>query len=79
VSHGGPARRLETGPVQAARRKGMSRAAGHGSCAAVAQTLLAGAGGARGDGRGAQGGQRVGLVALPSHLPPEARRFVHLG
>lgn len=57
----------------------MSRAAGHGSCAAVAQTLLAGAGRARGDGRGAGGGQRVGEVALPPDLPPEARGLVNLG
>lgn len=51
----------------------------------MAQTLLAGAGGARGargargDGRGAGRGQRVGEVALAPDLPPEARRFVHLG
>lgn len=79
VSRHGPPRPLEAGPVQATRRKGMSRAAGDGSRAAVAQTLLAGAGGARGDGRRAGGGQRVGEVTLPPHLPPEARGFVHLG
>lgn len=57
----------------------MSRAAGHGPRAAVAQALLAGAGGARGDGRRPLGGQRVGQVTLPPDLPPEARQFVHLG
>lgn len=53
----------------------MSRTARHGPCAAVAQTLLARAGRAR----GAKGGERVGQVTLPSHLPPEASGFVNLG
>lgn len=79
MSGDGPSRSLEAGPVQAARRKGVPRAAGNGSRAAVAQTLLAGASGARGDGRGPLGGQRVGHVALSPDLPPEARQFVHLG
>lgn len=57
----------------------MSKATGHGPCGAVVQTLQAGAGRARGDGRGARGGQRVGEVALPSNLPPKTRGFVHLG
>lgn len=57
----------------------MAGAARYGSCAAVAQTLLAGAGRARGDSRGARGGQGVGEVTLPSDLPSEARRFVNLG
>lgn len=57
----------------------MSGAAGHGPRAAVAQTLLAGAGGARGDGRGPGRGQWVGQVTLPPHLPPEARGLVDLG
>lgn len=50
----------------------------------MAQALLAGASGTRGgrggrgDGGGAGGGQWVREVTLPSDLPPEARRFVHL-
>lgn len=57
----------------------MAEAAGHGPRAAVVQTLQAGAGRAGGDGRGAGGGQRVGEVALPAHLPPKPRGLVHLG
>lgn len=45
----------------------------------MVQTLLAGAGGGRREGWGARGGQRVGEVALPPHLPPEARGFINLG
>lgn len=79
VSRSNPPGPLEAGSVQAPRRKGVSRPAGHGSCAAVAQTLLTRAGGGRRDGRGSGGGQRVGKVALPPHLAPEACGFIHLG
>lgn len=78
VSRRGPPCRLEAGPGELARREGVTRAAGHGTRAAVAQTLLAGAGGARVDDRRAGGGQRVGEVALPSYLPSEACGFVDL-
>lgn len=44
----------------------------------MAQTLVAGAGWARVDDGGARR-QRVGEVALPSDLPPEARGLVDLG
>lgn len=75
VSSSDPPRPLEDGPIQATGGEGMSRAAGHWSCAAVAQTLLAGTGGGWGHG----GGQWVGQVALPPHLTPEARQFIDLG
>ena len=78
VSSYSPSRTLEAGPVQAAWWEGVSWAAGHGSRAAVAQTLLTGAGRAWWDGRGSGRGQRVGEVTLPSDLPSEARRFVDL-
>lgn len=57
----------------------MSKTTRHGPRGAVVQTLQTGAGRARGDGRGAGGGQRVGKVTLPSNLPPEPRGLVHLG
>lgn len=79
VSSSDPPRPLEGGSGQTIGREGMTRAAGHRSRAAVAQTLLAGAGGGRGDGRGPGGGQRVGQVALPPHLPPKPGGLIDLG
>lgn len=57
----------------------MSKTTRHGPRGAVVQALQTGAGRARGDGRGAGGGQRVGEVTLPPDLPPKSRGLVHLG
>lgn len=79
MSRRSPSCPLKAGPVQTPWWEGMSRTARHGSGAAVAQTLLAGAGGTRGDSWGSRGGQWVGEVALPSHLASEPCWFVNLG
>lgn len=78
MSSSRPARDLEARPAKLPRREGVARAAGHGASAAVAQTLLAGAGRARVD-DGCTRCQWVGEVTLPSYLPPVARGLVDLG
>lgn len=69
---------LEAGPAaHLAGREGVAGAAGHRpSAAAVAQTLLAGAG-RTGVDDGA-GGQRVRCAGLPADLASEARGLVDL-
>ena len=75
----GPPGPLEAGPVELVGGQGVAGAAGHGPRAAVAQALVAGAGGPRGAGGVSGGGQRVRQAALAPHLPPKAAGLVHLG
>lgn len=79
VSPHGPPQSLWAGPAHLGGGERVTGAGGHGAGGAVAQALMAGASRARvDDGPRPWGGQRVGLVGLPAHLPLKARGLVDL-